>query len=492
MDDIQRQIQGLVDAVNALASSPDLATRKLQIRSHLEAKCQQSNLDWMREIFRGLRARSNYDEDSIAVPPLGIDELSVVRIGDAIFSGSAHNDYQRHHAKLEPIFSSIFPNWHGESSEREVKPIAHIPLSTLYSWRAKWMKNASWRPWNMRENHGAHKRLFTDAQEAQMKDEILNDYIASGNLFTSVTFRTIAVKCWQNLGKDPIEFKCSDKFIAGFKDRNGFSSRRFHTRRRNRTGERGDICAWIQGIRDLIGNRQCTGMLDRVVNCDETAWRVLPTGLLTWAPMGADGVTVRLDGNEKDSVTVLASVTASGRKLPLFAIAKGTTTRSERNQLGQNSTLVRDHSPSGWSTLETFKHYLDWLAGYFAREDHAALAPGDEVDLILDCYSVHRSFLIKEYAREHGIKLWFIPAGHTDELQPLDRAVFGAIKSIFRRRFEALRRESPNDRVTKSVAIDILIDIWENVSPASIAAGWAIYEEDFGPDQNAPDAPWEE
>jgi hypothetical protein len=74
----------------------------------------------------------------------------------------------------------------------------------------------------------------------------------------------------------------------------------------------------------------------------------------------------------------------------------------------------------------------------------------------------------------------------------LDRAVFGAIKSIFRRRFEELCRRSPNGRVTKSVAVRILIEIWENLSPAAIHSGWAIYKDDFGPDADADDADWEE
>jgi hypothetical protein len=105
---------------------------------------------------------------------------------------------------------------------------------------------------------------------------------------------------------------------------------------------------------------------------------------------------------------------------------------------------------------------------------------------------VHRSDAIKKYAAKLKIKLWFIPAGHTDELQPLDRAVFGAVKSIFRRRFAEQCHASPNGRLTKSAAVTILRDIWKNLSPASISLGWAIYVEDFGPDQDEADADWEE
>jgi hypothetical protein len=43
---------------------------------------------------------------------------------------------------------------------------------------------------------------------------------------------------------------------------------------------------------------------------------------------------VSLDGSERDSVTVLASVAGKGTKLPLFGIAKGKTMRMELNRLG--------------------------------------------------------------------------------------------------------------------------------------------------------------
>jgi hypothetical protein len=39
--------------------------------------------------------------------------------------------------------------------------------------------------------------------------------------------------------------------------------------------------------------------LEFTVNCDETAWRAIPNDLLTWAPVGADRVTVRLDGERE-------------------------------------------------------------------------------------------------------------------------------------------------------------------------------------------------
>jgi hypothetical protein len=70
------------------------------------------------------------------------------------------------------------------------------------------------------------------------------------------------------------------------------------------------------------------------------------------------------------------------------------------------------------------------------------------------------------------MQLWFIPAGFTHELQPLDRAVFGAIKAMFGGIFEEPLRPSPNGRVTRATAMQILKEIWAQLSPACIRAGW--------------------
>jgi hypothetical protein len=61
-------------------------------------------------------------------------------------------------------------------------------------------------------------------------------------------------------------------------------------------------------IRDVLG---------LVVKCDRTVGRTIQSSLLTWASVGAvgtDGMTVRLDRNEKDCVTVLVSVTGDCEK----------------------------------------------------------------------------------------------------------------------------------------------------------------------------------
>jgi hypothetical protein len=95
--------------------------------------------------------------------------------------------------------------------------------------------------------------------------------------------------------------------------------------------------------------------------CDETTWKVMLNGLLTWARMCTDWISVEATLDEKDAITAVASISASRKKLPLDLIAKGLTPRVDHLQLGPHTRHETDHSPSEWTTTATFTNYLHWL-----------------------------------------------------------------------------------------------------------------------------------
>jgi hypothetical protein len=308
--------------------------------------------------------------------------------------------------------------------------------------------------------------IFTEEQELSIVDEILGEYICKNRLFNSVTFLTIVHRHAEELGIGFDRAKFSTHFIHDFKKRHKLSSRRFHLRRRDRANSSHDTADWVDKITDLLN----TVPHEYIINCDETAWRVVPNGLLTWAPVGADGVSVGLNASDKESITVLASITAARTKLPLQFIAKGRTVRAERNQLGDIEYHETTHSESGWTTTATFLLYLQWL--------RARYGPGPELHLILDLYSVHRSDQVKAEAARLGIRLYFIPAGFTDELQPLDRYIFGVLKAMCRRMFHRFT-EDVQDTVRKPDAAEFMVRAWEQVDENVMRKAWGIYEEPY-------------
>jgi hypothetical protein len=150
-------------------------------------------------------------------------------------------------------------------------------------------------------------------------------------------------------------------------------------------------------------------------------------------------------------------------------------TRGERHANLLLDTLYHQtaHFESAWQTTEPFTEWLGWLRGQ--RDE------GNPVWLILDCYSVHRQETIRAHAEELGIHLLFIPPGLTDELQPLDRFVFGVMKGTCRR-LDRLHREcDPAAATNQQIAAAFLIRAWEGVSTRVLEDAWSLYEhEDDG------------
>jgi hypothetical protein len=101
-----------------------------------------------------------------------------------------------------------------------------------------------------------------------------------------------------------------------------------------------------------------------------------------------------------------------------------------------------------------------WLRGLY--DD------GDPIWVILDCYSVHRQEATKCLAAPLGINLLFIPPGMTDELQPLDRYVFGVMKANCRQSYRRFIQANPEAVVDQQIAAGFLIRAWESVSTQTL------------------------
>lgn len=207
---------------------------------------------------------------------------------------------------------------------------------------------------------------------------------------------------------------------------------------------------------------------ERIVNADETFWRVVPGDMRTWGVRGDQNIQFHADGPDKEEITVLAAISAARTKLPLQILAAGKTERAER-QLGDTGPHLKAHSQNGWSIDETFQLFLISLRERF---------PDDKpIWLVLDCYSAHREETTRKLAQSLQIHLKFIPAGFTDELQPLDRSIFGVLKSYLRRMWRERFIDNPDAKFNKAVAVELLIPAWERISTDLIAQSWAIYQE---------------
>jgi hypothetical protein len=207
---------------------------------------------------------------------------------------------------------------------------------------------------------------------------------------------------------------------------------------------------------------------DRVVNVDETNWRVVAAGFLTWANKGSESVNCQIDNNDNEGVTVIAAVDAAGGTLPLKIIGKGKTRRCLAGFQAPEDVWT-SFSASGWTTSDVMCQYL--------REMRLKMYPDGPLLILLDTYTAHRTAAVRATAAELKIDLIFIPPGCTDRVQPLDRRVFGVLKAYARQFWRLEYHASGGGKVTRAKMAEGLVAAWARVSEEAIASGWEIFDD---------------
>lgn len=377
--------------------------------------------------------------------------------------GNPHRDYKKHRAVVDRVYDE-FEKSITKPNMVTISDKTGVPETTLRAWYRRWKQDEDWRPYAPR-SRAQHFRIFSDQEEEALTNYIVENYFRPGFLFQGADFRRLAVQAFleKHRGSKVFpEFQCSPGFVQDFKQRRNLSTRRAHYKRRPVVND-DDVLAWQDRLRRLLNDTPH----DRVVNADETAWRILPNGCTTWAIRGCDSVLVQVCDDEKQTITVMASITAAGTKLPMMMIAKGTTHRCEETQLGDIYPHFAYHTESGWMNADAFLTYLKFLRQQFIDDQ--------KVYLVLDTYGSHRTQSAREMAEALNISLIFVPPGMTDRCQPLDLRVFGALKSIAKAAIYRKLADNPGCRIGMLDAVRILISSWEHLSLDAVNSAWAGY-----------------
>jgi hypothetical protein len=269
------------------------------------------------------------------------------------------------------------------------------------------------------------------------------------------------------------DFKASDSFVHDFRARHRMALRRPSMKRRRRVTEE-EMEAFIHRAQELMRRVPA----ERIVNLDETNWRSVAPGFLTWATRGAESVPCIIDNDEKEGITVIAAIDAAGSKLPLTIIGKGKTPRCLA-ALNLPAAVWTATSISGWTNSEVMCRYFELLRVH--------LDPDGPLVLVLDTYSAHRAEAVRAAAAIWNIELLFIPPGCTDRLQPLDRKVFGVLKGYARQLWRQQYHVSHGGKTTRAKMASNLIEAWDRFAPHVIESAWSVYTSDWGANSSVDD-----
>ena len=109
--------------------------------------------------------------------------------------------------------------------------------------------------------------------------------------------------------------------------------------------------------------------------------------------------------------------------------------------------------------------------------------------LVLDRYASHETEAVKQKAKELDIRLVYIPTSATDKFQPLDRRVFGVLKSKASKEFDNFVFDAHRG-FTKPEAADLFVRTWREIGENIVKKAWNL-EEMFDDDDDPEDSDFE-
>lgn len=141
--------------------------------------------------------------------------------------------------------------------------------------------------------------------------------------------------------------------------------------------------------------------------------------------------------DDKRQITALLTISKSGELLPPQIIYKGTTEQCHPKYQFPKSWNIY-HSENHWSTTNTMLQYIEKVLILYVSDKR------DELDLplkhpalaIFDVFSAHRNETVLDALYRANIKVVFVPARCTDNLQPLDLKVNKIYKDLLKSMFQ--------------------------------------------------------
>jgi hypothetical protein len=259
--------------------------------------------------------------------------------------------------------------------------VGHIPQPTRRHWRERLLTDDSCRAG---ERDGQAGRLWTDVEETQLAETLRHNSLVPkrycppklvGRLGQRIRCQHDQVEwieesdSWDSSDssgeamrqRHPAQF--THKWRERFLRRSGLSLRRSRIRRRPKPDD--EFLAEFPTRVELAAEQYPPY---RVINVDETSWKLINKCRVTIAESGSDGVACEFHGEVKGCLTVIAAIPVSGTKLPLWVICRGKAVPCEGDRLEhfvqerRSARLGLSHQEKEWTNAMVAREYLDWLA----------------------------------------------------------------------------------------------------------------------------------
>lgn len=228
-----------------------------------------------------------------------------------------------------------------------------------------------------------------------------------------------------------------------------------------------DISQYFEDLRKIIQDEPA----DLICNFDETGFDAFAdaTERYVVAPVerAEEARGYPVTRNEK-RVTLLACITASGRRLKPLVISGRKTIDDELFELGYTpDDVMFPHSATGYMTSTIFAEWLEEVFVPYINEQRAVYGSCAYGYALADNCTAHEGDMIDDIMTENGIYSIPLVSHSSDKTQMLDLGLFGTVKTAQSRIY------LPDGLSTQTTQIARLLAAWGAVAhPPAITACW--------------------
>ena len=202
--------------------------------------------------------------------------------------------------------------------------------------------------------------------------------------------------------------------------------------------------SWYGTLRDFLIVQDLIDKPSRIWNADETGFSMASTAGKVIGPARSkvsSHVPHVSGGSSKQRLTVMFCGSADGRIMPPFMVYPEPCPRGYNPLTGSIENSAVAYTKKGWMDSTTFRQFI-------VHFDHNCGAERPVV-LLIDSVSSHVDMTSFEEAKAKGIEVYRIVPNATHLMQPLDKGVFGPLKSRWHQVVRKHTREHPGTLIGK-------------------------------------------
>lgn len=213
-----------------------------------------------------------------------------------------------------------------------------------------------------------------------------------------------------------------------------------------------------------------------IYNADESGFKSDPSRLRAIGEKGKPLSRVS-GGSGRESTTVLACVAADGSFLPPLIVFKGAGIQARWISEKSYPGTLYSVSKNGWmEEPQFFTWFTKGFIPHIKRIRELKSLPHQAGALLYDGHASHISVRIVEEAILNNITLIKLPSHLTDMLQPLDKCVFGPVKTFWEKKlicFGKKQMGKGTGRLSKAEFVELLAEVWaQAIKPSNIISGF--------------------